>query len=165
MRPRLTAGEIFAKNFTAQKFLVTREAYRGDSSSPEQAEALKQKALYYEAIMAYSKEEYASATLLFEQYLEKSSSERKEVALYLGICYLSTQQLQAAKKEFAYLLKNGSNHKKQDAEWYLVLTLLKEKKIEQVKKSLSTIITHTPKHAYQEKAQVLLKEIQQQYQP
>lgn len=165
MRPRLTAGELFTKNFTAQKYLVTREGYRGNSSSVDHKETLQQKALYYEAVKAYSEEKYASAVLLFEQYLEKASDEdRKEIALYLGISYLSTQQLQAAKEEFHYLLKNGSFKKKQDAEWYLVLTLLKGKEIEQVKKSLIRITTRTP-HAYQEKAQTLLEEIQQQYQP
>jgi tetratricopeptide (TPR) repeat protein len=168
LQPKLSAEELFTNNFTAQKFLVMREGYRGaisESDAARQETLRKQKALYYEAIEAYSKEEYANATLLFEHYIEVSPDKKRDVALYLGIAYLGTTQLQAAQEQFEYLLKNGSPNKKQDAEWYLVLTLLKENDVEQVRQRLTNMLNQARPHAYQEKAQNLLEEIQQQYKP
>ncbi len=169
IRPSLSAEELFSKHFVAQKILVTREGYRSNLSKEEHPEKRKQlrqeKTLYYEAVESYSKEEYARAALQFEQYLENAPNNRKDVALHLGIAYLSTTQLEAAEEQFQYLLKNGSANKKQDAEWYLVLTLLKKKDVEQVRQELTNILTQLQPHAYEEKAQILLEELRQQYQP
>ncbi len=152
MSPRLTTAQIFSNNFVAQKFLVTREGFRNNVSAPQDEATMKQKALYYEAIEAYSKEEYASTILLFERYLKEVPNNRKEVSLYLGIAHLGIDQLDAAKKEFQFLLEHGSTKKKQDAEWYLVLTLLKQDDVEQVRKKLTKILTQEAPHAYTEKA-------------
>ena len=164
MCPCLTASQIFSNHFVAQKFLVTHEGFRNNVSAPQSEEIMKQKALYYEAIEAYSKEEYASTILLFERYLNQVPNNRHEVSLYLGIAYLETAQLNAAKKEFQFLLENGSIKKKQDAEWYLVLTLLKQEDVKQVRTKLTKMLTQKTSHAYTEKARTLLEEIQQQYQ-
>lgn len=157
----LTTDELFSENFITPKILVTREGYRSNSSAPNNEEIMRQKSLYYEAIEAYTKEAYAAAALLFERYLELVPNNRKEVALYLATAYLKTNQFDLAKNELQFLLENGSTKKKQDAEWYLVLTLIKQEQVEQAKDALSQILNKKSMSPYQEKAKDLLEDIQQ----
>ncbi|MFK7798960.1 MAG: tol-pal system YbgF family protein [Aureispira sp.] len=158
---RLTTDELFSKNFVIPKFIVTREGYRSNAATPDNAAVAKQKALYYEAIEAYSKEAYTSTVLLFNHYLELAPDNHKEVALYLGVAYLMTDQFAAAQDELQFLLENGSAKKKQDAEWYLVLTLLKQEQVEQAKDIIHQILNKKSTSPYQEKAKDLLEEIHQ----
>lgn len=157
----LTTEELFSNNFIIPKIIVAREGYRSNSATPDNEAVIQQKALYYEAIEAYSKEAYASTTLLFKRYLELAPDNHKEVALYLGVAYLMTDQFAAAQDELQFLLENGSIKKKQDAEWYLVLTLLKQGQVEQAKDIISQILNKKSTSPYQEKAKDLLKEIHQ----
>jgi tetratricopeptide (TPR) repeat protein len=161
MSTHLTTDELFDKNYTTPKALVTREGYRSNSSAPNAEEIIKQKASYYEAIEAYSNEAYASTILLFEEHLKLAPDNRKNVALYLGIAYLKTNQFAEAQDELQFLLEYGSNKKKQDAEWYLVLTLLKQKQVEKAKDIIDQILNKNSTSPYQEKAKDLLEEIHQ----
>lgn len=183
----MTADEIFASNF-AHSNAINYNNSRGGISAEDpaldenaaamseeeraEAEALRLKAALEQAtiaavlnkgINAYNSHNYTDATKYFEAYMTTADAKDKdEVEFYLAVSYLAEGQATKAKPMFEKMTKVGTKNRKFDAEWYLVLTLLKDNDIELAQKKLDIIIKK-PAHTHKEKALKLQEQINNHY--
>lgn len=119
--------------------------------------------IYHEASNAYNQEDYQNAIVLYSTFL-KTSPERyqAEAFFYRGIAAMSINDYLLAQSSLENAINIGTKRIKQQAEWYLVLTLLKQKQINLVHQQLEKIIVRKKPHFYQAKAielQMQLKEV------
>ncbi|BDS13631.1 tetratricopeptide repeat protein [Aureispira anguillae] len=164
----MTADELFVDNFTTHKIIDSKK-HRGLESEAEntiaEVDAAAILAVRSKAILAYNKKNYSEATKYFKAYMTTTAKtkDKGEVELYLGLAYLGDNQTTKAKNLFKKMSKRGSKGRKQDAEWYLVLTLLKENNVEQAKKNLAKILHQKRAHTHKEKALKLQQQIDKYY--
>ena len=82
----------------------------------------------------------------------------------MGVAYLAEEYTQKAKSIFLKLSKLKNNRKyghfRQSSEWYLALTLIKERQITKAVEQLQDIVNAPKKHDYHEKAQNMLAQIE-----
>lgn len=184
----MTSDEIFASNF-AHSNAINYMSSRGGVAEEDpalvdettaamseeekvKAEELRLKANLEQATIAavlnkgissYNNHNYTDATKYFEAYMTTANAKDKdEVEFYLAVSYLAEGQTDKAKPMFEKMSKIGTKTRKFDAEWYLVLTLVKEKNIDLANKKLDAIIKKTA-HTHKEKALKLQEQINKHY--
>lgn len=110
------------------------------------------------AIRSYNEQKYAQAIANFEQYLAlEGVSEKEDILFYLAISYLGNDQNAKAIELFKDL--SSKNHSMQSAaQWYLALSLLKDKQVAQAKKILLDIEKDS-EHFYHGKAKAMLEKM------
>lgn len=113
--------------------------------------------LLQHGMQAYRAENYAGAIKDFEAYLDLKSS--SSVEYFLGIAYLANGNTPHAKRIFRSISKKQNSLYKDGAEWYLGLTLLKEKNLKRADKVLMRI-AEDDKHAHHGDAKALLQRIE-----
>lgn len=102
---------------------------------------------------AFNTKKYDEAVVLFENVLLENST--SEIELYYGISLLEIDKTKEAEKIFTSL-KNGNSVYKEEAIWYLALSSLKQKKLEDCKKYLQQITKDAEKYSV---AQKLLQDL------
>ncbi len=110
-------------------------------------------------VKAYNSKKYTDAITHFNTYLNASTKKDTEIIFYLSVSYLAEKQLDKAEIGFKEILKKGSKARKLDAEWYLVLTLIRKNNIPQAQEILNKIVKKK-KHSYKEKAATLLQHLE-----
>jgi TolA-binding protein len=171
LSPTMSAEEIFAANFTTEKILdlKNQRSFEGDSAhktkTPKDLEIAKSSLIQSQAIASYNGKKYPEAINLFQSYLasDTKSKNKSETELYLAKSYLADNKSFEAKKILKKIIKEGKKGVKQDAEWYLVLTLIKENNIEQAQKGLNEILLSQTTSAHKEKALKLQQQIDKYY--
>jgi tetratricopeptide (TPR) repeat protein len=183
----MTADEIFASNFahsnainytnsrgggSAEDPMLDENAVAMSEEERAEAEALRLKnaleqatvaAVLNKGINAYNNHNYTDATKYFEAYMTTADAKDKdEVEFYLAVSYLAEGDAAKAKPMFEKMTKVGTKNRKFDAEWYLVLTLLKDNDVELAQKKLDVIIKK-PAHTHKEKALKLQEQINTHY--
>jgi FimV-like protein len=165
---KMSAEEIFAANFTTEKIL-NFENRRGfeekKTTTPNDLEINKQIAIRTKAVIFYNEKKYPEAINLFQSYLASSIKikNKTEVEFYLAKAYLADNKPSEAKKVLESIIKEGKKSIKQDAEWYLVLTLIKEDNVEQAKVGLNNILRSQTSAAHKNKALKLQQQIDKNY--
>jgi len=89
-----------------------------------------------EAMLAYSKGQYQKALTIFSSSPESSDS----LSLYIGNCLLNLNQEEKAKEHFTEILKGKNESLKEHAQWYLVLSYIKNDNIDRASQLLEKII-------------------------
>ena len=113
--------------------------------------------LFVNAMTAYNKNNFQQAILLLEQ-VETSDTTGMAVDLYLGISFLETGNLKNASKRFRKILSSKDHVFKEQAQWYLCLTLLKQKKDkEEVRPLLRQLINE--KGDYTQQAREMMRKL------
>lgn len=153
--------ELFDQNFKVEQVanLYNSRAVP-EGKSPEEIE--KNRILVSSSakgVDAYNQHKYTEAIQYFNSYINTFGKKTTEIALYLSISYLANNQLDKAKEGFEYLLKKGNKSIKKDAEWYLVLTLIKDNNVTEAQQLLNKISTKK-KHRYRTKAIKLQKQLE-----
>ena len=153
--------ELFHNNFElveASNLYSSRTGPR--ESSTEETE--KNKILVSSSakgVVAYNKQRYPGAIQHFSAYVNSLGKKNTEIGLYLSISYLANNQLLEAQQGFEHLLKKGNKSIKKDAEWYLVLTLIRNNKLPNALRYLSKI-TAKKTNSYRPKAVQLKKQLE-----
>ena len=93
--------------------------------------------LLQEANAAYQNDDFKNAIQQYEVYAGQNP-EAFEVELYLGVCYLSDNQIDLAMITFENIKEHGTQ--KVQAAWLLALSYLKNKDINHCKKTLITLL-------------------------
>lgn len=168
LNQKMSAEEIFAANFTTEKvldFKNQRSFEESKKKTPEELEMAKNMITRSKAIMSYNEKKYSEAINLFNSYLAstKDVQNKSQIELYLAKSYLADNKTIEAKKTLTNIIKEGKKSIKQDAEWYLVLTLIKENNVEQAKKGLNEILLSQTSSAYHGKALKLQQQIDKNY--
>lgn len=167
----MNSEEIFAANFTTEKVLDLKN-HRGleetgddRKKSTKKQDISKALLLRTKAISSYNGKKYSEAINLFEKYLasEIKFKKKKEIELYLAKAYLAENKVLEARKILTQLQKEGNKRIKQQAEWYLVLTLIKENNVEQAQNELNKILFSKSPHAHKDKALKLQQQIDKYY--
>lgn len=157
--------ELFAEHFSPQRLLDDTQwrSERFSSLDPTEEERQKVKAqlAYREAIKAYQDNDFERAVVQFETHQALSEKSEPNLPLYLGIAYLATEQLDKAETTLESALNQVSNAKKGDAEWYLVLTLIRKNALDQAEQYLKALIARAPDHPRYNQAVQLQQQIQQ----
>lgn len=156
--------ELFTEHFTPLH-LLDESQWRGDRNNalPEEnnPEIEAGKTLYQQAVQAYQNEDFTQAIQQFEAYQSKNIKHDRNYHLYLGIAYLATERLDDAQATFEKALNHVSSVKKGDAEWYLVLTLIRKNALDQAKQRLQTLVARV-EHPRHKQAVQLQRQIQHQ---
>lgn len=173
----MSSDEIFAANFS-HKNVINYLDNRGvtapidlENATPEEKAAAQAEidqagiiAVLGRGISAYNNHQYADATKYLSAYMTTSSVKDKgEVEFLLAVSYLAEGNASDAKPLFVKMTKKGTRTRKADAQWYLVLTLLKENNVEQAQKNLKKIIKRKKAHPHKEKALKLQQQIDKYY--
>lgn len=183
----MTADEIFASNFDHSKAINYNNSRGGGAledpmldenaaamseEEKAEAEALRLKtaleqatvaAVLNKGITAYNNHNYTDATKYFEAYMTTANAKDKdEVEFYLAVSYLAEGDAAKARPMFEKMTKIGTKTRKFDAEWYLVLTLLKDNNVTLAQKKLNAIVKK-PAHTHKEKALKLQEQIDNHY--
>lgn len=103
---------------------------------------------------AYNQQAYEEAQRLYRLALSEGLRAAQEPYLYVGIAALETNDFQAARKAFV----QAQGQQPERAAWYLALLDIKEDNIKHAKHTLDSI-SLIQGHFYQEKAKVLLKQL------
>lgn len=157
---------LFASNFEPYKPFIdtkTRALQPTNSADPVEAAKIARALLLAEGIDAYNRKKYTVAIQHLSQFLEIAPIDENldEVRVYLGVANLIEDNTTAAKQIFEEVLTNGKTSIYLDAsEWYMALTLLKEKDTKQAKKALQKI-ANAKKHRYKHNASKLLPKLEQ----
>lgn len=168
LNQKVNTEEIFAANFTTEKIInfENQRNYEGDKPrTPEELEIAKRLETLSMAALFYNKKKYPEAINLFKTYLASSTKikNKAKVELYLAKAYLANNKPLEAKEILKIIIKKSKKNIKQDAEWYLVLTLIKENNVKQAKKGLNEILLSKKTSAYKEKALRLQQQIDKNY--
>ena len=160
-----TNTELFDEHFTPQRLLDDSQWRSERSTQPRPAEGSvvseEGKKIYRQAVQAYQSGAYQKAVEQFEAYQAHATDKERSFYLYLGISYLATEQLDQAETTFKQALQQVSIAKKGDAEWYLVLTLIRKNALDQAEQYLKALIARAPEHPRREQAVQLQQQIQQ----
>jgi hypothetical protein len=168
--------ELFASNFTHYKAMdktlrkgtsevipPTASVEHSLSGESEASTAIAKPQPRYlqileSAIRSYNEQKYAEAVAGFEQYLAiEGVSQTEDILFYLAVSYLGNSQNAKAIELFKDL--STKNHSMQPAaQWYLALSLLKDKQVAQAKKILLDIEKDS-EHFYQSKAKAMLEKM------
>jgi hypothetical protein len=141
----LTSAELFEENFTA-------------ISSTDQDDALtvtRTLSSLNSGISLYKSKKYALSAESFKTFLLSKDLHvfRKQKAqLYLASAYIYMDKTSDAKVLLKDIISMGMNPIRQEAEWYLVLSLLKENNIVEAQKNLEKICGQKKAHLYKDKA-------------
>lgn len=168
LNQKMSAEEIFAANFTTERILDfknQRSSEESKKSTPEDLKIAKSMATRSKAIISYNGKKYSEAINLFNSYLASSKNvqNKSQIELYLAKAYLAENKTVEAKNILSTIIKEGKKSIKEDAEWYLVLTLIKENNVEQAKKGLNEILLSQTSSTYQGKAMKLQQQIDKIY--
>lgn len=149
---------LFESNFIAQEEDVSQAidmglSTRGSNTPKEVAEALRRVRAGFDH---YDKKEYPQAIAIFEEHLQKSPEayDPKSIKFYLGVSYLAMDDITKAKTYFEELVALDKFSRKEDTQWYLALTYIKDKNAAAAKPLLSSL---SQNGKYKEKAENLLK--------
>jgi len=164
----VSAEELFAANFTTERILTFKNQRSSDlneTKTPEELEINKSRMILSKATLFYNKKAYPEAINLFKSYLAFGTKikNKSKVELYLAKAYLADNNPLEARKVLEVIIKEGKKSIKQDAKWYLVLTLIKENNIEQAKKGLNEILLSQTSPAHKKKALKLQQQIDKNY--
>jgi predicted Zn-dependent protease len=145
LNQKMSSEEIFAASFKTEKILDfknQRSFDKNKTKTPEELIIAKNRITKSKAIISYNGKKYAEASNLFRSYLAADTKikNKSQVELYLAKSYLADNKPFEARKTLETIIKEGKKNIKQDAEWYLVLTLIKENNVEQAKKGLNKIL-------------------------
>ena len=143
----LSSGELFSLYYQPYSDMISE---RGDFDN-EAEKALA------DAMDAYNKEAYDAAKDQLKAYM-MAFPEDKGVQLYLGISYLETGQYNQARNTFL-ALEREPNYKQQ-AQWYFILTCLKEGNVTLARQRLEQLLSQDPPHYQKDTAKKLLEELQ-----
>ncbi len=110
------------------------------------------------ALVAYDRQNYAEANLLFAALLEKEAPENSYTPFYYAISLLAKQQAEEAIPLLEAILSNESALLKSEAQWYLALAYLQINQKETARKILLDFQSES-KGFKKEEANLLLKEI------
>ena len=158
--------DLFATNFEPYKPLIdikTRAPQPTNSADPAEAEKIARTMLLTEGVDAYNAKQYQQAIENLSQFILVATEDENldEVRIYLGISYLIKNNADQAKQLFGEVLKDGKTGMYIDAaEWYIALTLLKEKDMQQAKRALKKI-ANAKKHRYKDNAAKLIPKLEQ----
>lgn len=164
LNQKMSTEEIFAANFTTEKILDfknQRSSEEGTAKTPKELAVAKSLITRSKAIISYNGKKYSEAINLFKSYLasDVKIKNKSQIELYLAKAYLADNKTTEAKNTLLAIIKEDKKSTKQDAEWYLVLTLIKEDNVEQAKKGLNEILLSPTSSAYHEKALKLQQQI------
>jgi FimV-like protein len=141
----LTSAELFEENFTAINY----------SKNNDVLIITRTYSLYNSGISLYKSKKYALAAENFKTFLLRKDLDvfRKQKAqLYLATAYIKMDKTSDAKILLNEIISKGMNPIRQEAEWYLVLSLLKENNIVKAQKNLEKIYGQKKPHLYKDKA-------------
>jgi FimV-like protein len=147
LSPKMSMDEIFAINFSTEK-IIDLQSQRGvdkeQKRTSEKWERMKRMKTRSEAIASYNAKKYPEAISLFKSYLVSNSRIENEfkIKLYLAKAYLADNNTLEAKRVLASIIKKGKKNIQQEAEWYMILTLIKEKNVAEVKVRLNEILLY-----------------------
>jgi hypothetical protein len=161
MQSTNNTDRLFADNFTHYKaFTLTTRAVT-PAGGEKDAKELTLQVLLNQGINAYNARKYPEAIDFLNRYLEVTEDEKntEEVHLYLAISQLAEGNTEEAKQLLEPLSKSAESRAVQNAaDWYLALTLIKNKEAKPAKKQLKKI-ARSKKHRYQQKAETLLPKL------
>ena len=112
---------------------------------------------YDEAMKLYGKGEYKEAIPLFQQ-ITTENSDNLRYYLFLGNCYLNTNNIELALNSFTKVLETEDTLVKTHADWYIALCHLKANDKEKALKQLNKI--KTGQGLYQKDAEALLQKLE-----
>lgn len=135
-----------------QKSLYDNFATHPSLSLTEKSTTVNQTATQAET--SFNQQKYQEALNALNTYLETNSNDT-QAQLYKGICHLELAQYPQANTLFEQISK-GPTAFKDDAQWYLVMTALKQNNIALVKTQLNKI---SPQSDWHDEAQSLLQKI------
>lgn len=143
---------LFTEHFEPQG-LLNESQWRNERNAQappsDQTEATKEgKRLYQLAVTAYQAGDFEQAAQQFEAYRTMDIQHEQNYSLYLGIAYLATERFNDAQDILEEALNHVSPAKKGDAEWYLVLTLIRKNALNQAKQRLDGLVANVdhPRH-------------------
>ena len=143
----------------ATNLFASRSVPDEPATKEEIAKTKKMMSNSAKGIEAYNNHQYDEAIKYFATYMDLVGNKNEEINFYLGVSYLAENQVEKAKEIFTRLSKKSSKVRKAEAEWYLVLTLLKDNDISGAEKGLNKIVKKK-KHRYHEKALSLKQKIE-----
>ena len=159
--PAQSPDQLFDQNFKVEQVTnLYNSRSIPEGKSPEEME--KNRILVSSSakgVDAYNQHRYTEAIQYFKSYINTFGKKNTEIGLYLSISYLASKQLDKAKEGFQHLLKKGNKSIKKDAEWYLVLTLIKDNNVNEALQLLNKI-SAKKKHRYRTKAIKLQKQLE-----
>lgn len=136
---------LYDKNFDP---LLEQPVTRGESTSYN--------SVYENAMKAYSAGDHLKALEIFEKISDPDLIH--EVSLYMGNCYLITDNSEKAIVSFLSARQSANKWISNNADWYLALALIKARREIKAKEVLMEItISGSP---YKSKAKKLLKKLQ-----
>ncbi len=141
----LTPEELFEKNITAI----------GYSNQDEVLTQTRTFNLFNSGISLYRSKKYALSANNLESFLlgkELDVSRKQKAQLHLASAYIFMDKTSEAKRLLKDLIATSRSGISQEAEWYLVLSLLKENNITEVQKNLKKICGEKKAHLYKDKA-------------
>jgi len=115
----------------------------------------EKESLLNQTMELYRTGNYKDATPGFIKYLEENNDER--IFLFLGNCYLNSDQFPLAKRYFTLAEKSNDLILSQHGSWYIVLSNLKENNISSAKEKLNFILMKGQSQLYYEEAASLQK--------
>jgi hypothetical protein len=156
MFEEFTSEDLFEKNLSQVSF----------TEKDNQLSVTRIINLYNSGISYYKSREYATSVKKLNEYLLKKDIDplRKQKAqLYLASSLIHLNNITKAKILLEEIISSGLNKIKnktqQEAEWYLVLCLLKEDNIKEVDKNLERICGQKFTHLHKDNALKLKKQI------
>ncbi len=135
--------ELYTQNFVPYPDLYTS---MGDGPDARQA-----------AIAFYNEQNYEQAAESFTHILQTQSKDY-QLYMYVGISYLESGLKAEALQTFDHIIANAPNNYREPAQWYKALTYLKYKQLGESRDMLQIILAQES-HAYQARAQRLLKKL------
>ena len=109
-----------------------------------------------EALEAYEEGYFAESIPSFEKYLEEAG-ENSVIRFYIGMASLEAKEFDKAIRNFE-IARTADQMYQEEANWYLALSLIHEKKVPEAKKILSDLATR-PTGRYYEKAKELVSKL------
>lgn len=156
----VAAGSYFwfqAQRSDEQLYANYYERYDNLLTSTERSEAEPVPTPEEIAMQVYDRGDYAQAAQLLQELLNENP-ENPAWQLYLGICYLETDQTGRAIAEFQRVAKQREHLFIEQANWYLSLAYLKARQRENAVQTLQEI--QNSDSSYREKAVKLLRELE-----
>ncbi len=113
---------------------------------------------FHEALVAYDRQDYAKANLLFATLLEKKTSASSYLPFYHAISFLAREQAEKAIPLLESILSDETAGLKPEAKWYLALAYLQVNQKDQARQILLDIQSKST-GSKKEEASLLLKEL------
>ena len=153
--PFIIFGLVIFLHFSAEKN-IDRSLFDQYYNIENVMDQTRGSSVHVDAINSFQQKDYVKSSALFEQMINKDSS-NMALWFYYGITNIETKNYTKSIYSFDKIIKNNDNLYIEHAEWYLALCYLKINKEKEALKELNVIATDLDNYYYHQSNEIIDK--------